>query len=410
MRISDYWFPDEIWFHEYLTPSIPWRDLNLLKEVPESGRGNYGVEMSAYANIDGIRYEPGQLIVVETKEEMKQLLGSVPPPRGMVFPWFDRIVPSSLILPHTRQIEAGPYRLGLQNRIAKSFLILTGLVGVAWFVPDLLVFALLGGIYFGLFPLVDASMAWFRRIEKLSVNELNHSLVNGALFSRWISTKKLNGLKVALGVLVLIFVGQVVVTLPDSLMAAALLHNEVFKQGEWWRVITAGLMHGGPVHILFNGMALYSLGRVLSALVSSSVLSFVFTASVITGSLASLYLRGATEIPSVGASGGILGCLGFLLVLSYKFRKELPEWLSSSLIQSMIVLVIIGLLGKQFIDNAAHAGGLAGGSLIALLMYPKLSLGAEKDSILTKALGIVSLLVLVAGVGKVAIELWALKG
>lgn len=409
LRISDYWFPDEVWFRQYLTPSIPWSDLELLKEVPESGRGNYGVEMSAYANIDGIRYSPGELVVVETKEEMKLLLASVTQPRGLIFPWFDRIVPGSLLFPHTRQIEAGPYRLRLQNQIARSFLITAGLVGVAFYFPQFMMLALLGGMIYGLFPLVDASMAWFRRVENLSVDDLNRSVVNGELFRRWVLTKKTLGLKMALGVLVALFLGQIAVGLEKSIMAAALVETAVVEEGEWWRIVTAGLLHGNLIHILFNGMALFSLGRVLSALVSSSLLSLVFTVSVVTGSLASMFLR-AGDALSVGASGGILGCLGFLLVLSHKFRKELPDGLRSSLIQSTIVLAIFGLLGSQFIDNAAHAGGLAGGAVIALLMYPKLSLGSHNDSTLLKALGFVSGLVLLAGVAKVAIELWALNG
>ncbi len=409
MRISDYWFPDEVWFRKYLTTSIPWSDLNLLKQVPESGKGSYGVEMSAYAKIDGIRYEPGQLVVVETKEEMKQLLASIPQPRGLIFPWFDRIVPGSLLFPHTRQIEGGPYRLGLKNRIAKSFLITAGLVGVAFYFPDLMMLALLGGMIYGLFPLVDASMAWFRRVENLSVDDLNRRVVNGELFRRWVLTKKTMGLKVALGVLVALFLGQMTVGIEPSIMAASLVEKAVVEQGEWWRIITAGLMHGNLIHILFNGMALFSLGRVLSALVSSSLLSFVFTVSVVTGSLASMFLR-AGDALSVGASGGILGCLGFLLVLSHKFRKELPDGLRSSLIQSTIVLAIFGLLGSRFIDNAAHAGGLAGGAVIALVMYPKLRLGAHGESVFLKGLGFASLLVLAAGVAKVAFELWALNG
>ncbi|MDF1738690.1 MAG: rhomboid family intramembrane serine protease [Verrucomicrobiales bacterium] len=409
LRISDHWFPDEVWFREYLTPSIPWSTLDLLTLVPESARGSYGVEMSDYATVDGIRYEPGQLVMVETTEEMKQLLASIPSPRGLIFPWFDRIVPGSLLFPHTRQIDGESYRLRLKNRIAKSFLITAGLVGVAWYFPEFMMLALLGGMIYGLFPLVDSAMAWFRRVENLPVEELNRSVVNGELFRRWVLTKKTLGLKVALGVLVAIFLGQMAVGIEPSILAAALVEKAVVGKGEWWRIITAGLMHGNVIHILFNGMALFSLGRVLSALVSPALLSFVFTLSVVTGSLASMFLR-AGDALSVGASGGILGCLGFLLVLSHKFRKELPDGLRSSLIQSTIVLAIFGLLGSQFIDNAAHAGGLAGGALIAILMYPGLRLGAHRESVFVKALGFASLLVLAAGGAKVALELWALRG
>jgi len=139
------------------------------------------------------------------------------------------------------------------------------------------------------------------------------------------------------------------------------------------------------------------------ALVSPAFLSFVFLFTVVTGSLASLWL--GSGVPSVGASGGILGCLGFLLVVTQKFKKELPGYLQASLIQSTLVVAIFGALGSQFIDNAAHAGGLLGGIVLGVLFHPWMRLAPTSTRPLIRLISWISLVVLVGGVVKIAMEL-----
>jgi len=177
------------------------------------------------------------------------------------------------------------------------------------------------------------------------------------------------------------------------------VRERVLEDGEWWRVVTTGLMHGNVIHILFNGMALYSLGRVLVALVSPAFLSFVFLFTVVTGSLSSLWL--GPGVPSVGASGGILGCLGFLLVVTLKFKKELPGYLRANLVQATIVVAVFGALGNKFIDNAAHAGGLLGGIALGLLACPWMRLAPGSTRPVFRVLSGVSIVILLGGVVKI---------
>jgi membrane associated rhomboid family serine protease len=95
------------------------------------------------------------------------------------------------------------------------------------------------------------------------------------------------------------------------------------------------------------------------------VLVFFFSASV--GGEASARLL---EAPSVGASGGLMGWLGFLLVFETLHQSLVPRRARRRLAAGVILTALIGLIGYRYIDNAAHAGGLLAGMLYAIIVFP----------------------------------------
>ena len=403
--VLDSWPKGEVWFRPLIPEELPWGREALLADVPSSAAGAYGARVGAYTRIDGERYEPGQIIVVESEADFRRLFPSLGGATELIFPWYGKLVPAPLITPYRQRIDLAGYRADARARFLKALILSVALVAVAFFVRDLMILALLGAMIYGLHPLVESGMAWLRRVDLLSVDDLNRRMVSFEFFRRWIMNRPTHWIKVGLGLLIAVFVAQVVVGRDSSIEAAALVKSRVIDGGEWWRIVTSGLMHGSNLHILFNGMALYSLGRVLVALVSPSLLSFVFLFTVVTGSLASLWL-GSGQATSVGASGGILGCLGFLLVVTLKFKASLPGYLRANLIQSTLVVSIFGLLGNQFIDNAAHGGGLLGGVVLGLLFFPWLRLAPETTPPFLRGLSWLSLAILMGGVAKIGLELW----
>jgi len=365
------------------------------------------VQVVDYITLDGVRYQPEDIIAVDNREEMAELLTRVPKISGIILPWYDRIVPPGLLRPHENQVDLKTYRARLTGTFFNGFLVTTAGVAGAYVFPEYMAIALILATLYGLFPLVDAVMEWTRRVDRIPVSELNARVVNLELFQRWLPTRKSGPLKIGIAILVLLFLGQFWVGIGPSVEAAALVKRSVVENGEWWRMITGGLLHGDPIHILFNGMAFYSLGRVIVSLVSPSLLSIVFLFTVITGSLASLGWMDI-EGKSVGASGGILGCLGFLLVLTWKFKADLPRYLQAACIRATIVMAIFGLLGHRFIDNAGHAGGFLGGLMLGLVFYPYLKLADGTTTLPIRMLSILSLSILISGVAKVVYELWGL--
>ncbi len=84
------------------------------------------------------------------------------------------------------------------------------------------------------------------------------------------------------------------------------------------------------------------------------------------------FLFKSSDVLSAGASGALFGLVGVLFVFGIKFRHELPEGFKRAFGTGMLPIIMInlfiGYLGRGFIDNAAHVGGLLSGALIALVV------------------------------------------
>ncbi len=152
-----------------------------------------------------------------------------------------------------------------------------------------------------------------------------------------------------------------------SIVSAGLI-KDLFRAGEWWRMITGIFVHGGMLHFFFNMSALTALGRQLEILGRRAVLFAVFLFSGLVGSVFSIVFM--PDANSVGASGGLLGMIGFLAVLGIKRRKLLPPDYVKSILISTGLIGSMGILGYQLIDNAAHLGGFLTGAALAMLWVP----------------------------------------
>jgi len=149
----------------------------------------------------------------------------------------------------------------------------------------------------------------------------------------------------------------------------------IFYRGEWWRLITAGYLHGGLLHIGMNLWVLFDLGPQVNQAFGTARFLTIYTVSSVTGYLASLYWSPAV---SIGASAGLVGLIGAMIVLGTLHRSALGAALRRQYIQWMIYLVIFGLVIPN-VDNAAHFGGFAGGFVVAYLAGTPSFSGAREN-------------------------------
>jgi rhomboid protease GluP len=178
-------------------------------------------------------------------------------------------------------------------------------------------------------------------------------------FAEWLKKKSVSGYTVAV-VAAIIIVGfaQVLAGDKESIEAAGLVKSAVW-QGQIWRLSTATLMHVNFMHFWMNFLGLLYLAKTIEQTIRRCFVPIVFFLSGICGSLLSLLLYPHTT--SVGASGGILGLLGFLTIEVWLAHERYPINYLRRLLEGIVFTGVLGLIGFSFIDNGAHLGGLLGG-------------------------------------------------
>jgi membrane associated rhomboid family serine protease len=149
-------------------------------------------------------------------------------------------------------------------------------------------------------------------------------------------------------------------------------------KGQWWRWMAACFLHGGILHIAMNMASLFSLGALAERLCGPRRFLGLYLFCGLVASILSA-LCGKAGIPSVGASGAIVGLAGALMAPQFRrdprFPKDLSGRLFSWLARPIGFLFVLGF-GLQFLDlpvqfdNFAHLGGLLCGFGVAYIYPP----------------------------------------
>ena len=149
----------------------------------------------------------------------------------------------------------------------------------------------------------------------------------------------------------------------------------MFELGRWWTPLSAGLLHGGLLHLFFNMMSLRNLAPGVAHLYGPGRMVIIFTGSSVCGFLASsgvnllhLPIPGLTGGRlTLGASAGICGLLGALI---YYGRRTGNRYIKSQTWNWILPLLAFGFFMRGIIDNWAHIGGFVGGWLLAMWLDP----------------------------------------
>lgn len=202
-----------------------------------------------------------------------------------------------------------------------------------------------------------------------------------------------------IGLLTLIFAGELLVSgdiigpTNGTLIALGGLIKEPTLGGEYYRLITAGFLHGSYVHLILNGIAFFISGMILEKLIGRAWLLSLFIMSVVGGSALSL-MWNSPQTLSVGASGGIMGMLmtSFVVANRLPFSAEKTQILMHSMYMLIPALIPISMRKEGMnVDYAAHFGGAIVGLIISLFIYKSWSTktGEPGFLVLAKALAVV---------------------
>lgn len=141
--------------------------------------------------------------------------------------------------------------------------------------------------------------------------------------------------------------------------------NRGLAQGEYWRLITAGFLHGGLMHFLMNTWVMLGVSSTVEETFGQKRMVIIYFLATVTGFMASSLWSPAL---SVGASAGLFGLIGAMIAAGsmagtlqgLAVKQQYKSWAIYSLIFG-----VVASFGMLAVDNAAHVGGLAGGFVAA---------------------------------------------
>jgi len=136
--------------------------------------------------------------------------------------------------------------------------------------------------------------------------------------------------------------------------------NEIHH--DYYRLLTAGFLHDGLLHIAFNMLFLYFMGQMLEPAIGRLNFSVVYFVSLLAGSFGALLF--SPQIPTVGASGACFGVLGALIVVAY--YRGISIWQSG--LGLTLLINIVFSLSVSGISIGGHLGGVLGGAICGWLI------------------------------------------
>ncbi|MBM7616636.1 rhomboid protease GluP [Weissella uvarum] len=172
------------------------------------------------------------------------------------------------------------------------------------------------------------------------------------------------------GVMVLVFCIELVLSRSLSINSRVLYemggaYSLSILHGEWWRLLTAGFLHGSFLHIACNLVVFVWMGRMLEPLLGASGFLILFVNGVLAGNLLSLWLSPVLTL-NIGASGGIFSFFASFIVF-WLTAWHRQYWQEQA--KGMAAFVVLSLVLNIMSPNVSvwgHVGGFIGGLVLTL--------------------------------------------
>lgn len=133
---------------------------------------------------------------------------------------------------------------------------------------------------------------------------------------------------------------------------------------EWFRLVTAGFLHFGILHIAMNMILLVQLGGMLERSLGHVRFALLYTACLLGGSLGVLIIEGDSGGLHGGASGAVFGLMGAAAVgLQRRGVNVLQTGIGTTLILNLVLTFAI-----PGVSIGGHLGGVVVGALLGLVL------------------------------------------
>ena len=182
-----------------------------------------------------------------------------------------------------------------------------------------------------------------------------------------------------MGITVVIYLAQM--STNGEVTKLGVLYGPAVQHGQWWRMISAGFLHGNVLHIAFNMYLLFVLGPQLERLFGSQRLLLIYFGAMLGSSMSVMLFD--WEHFTLGASGAALGLAGAMGVALHE--RGVPPQKSP-----VFGLVVLNLALPLLVPNISfwgHFGGIAAGALMGYLLIWIPIRGAGKSQLNSLSMG-----------------------
>ena len=136
--------------------------------------------------------------------------------------------------------------------------------------------------------------------------------------------------------------------------------------GQWWRLLTAGFLHGGLWHVAVNSWSLFILVTEVEQFYGTSRFIVAYILSTFTGFLFAYYFAASAMSWALGASAAAFGLFGIMLAMGVLHRSDpLAQAVRAHYSQWLIIGLVMSFMPG--VSLSAHLGGLAGGFLVGIV-------------------------------------------
>lgn len=166
---------------------------------------------------------------------------------------------------------------------------------------------------------------------------------------------------------------------PDFFKQSMFSIRHIRERNQWYRLVTAGFLHGSPLHLFVNMFSLYIFGPTVEMVLGTATFLIVYFGSLLAADAFSLAFKWKEpEYNAVGASGAVSG-----VVLSYctfaPFENlyflgivPIPAIVFAGLYMAYTTFV---MNRESRIAHEAHLGGALGGIVLTLLLRQEAIVG-----------------------------------
>jgi membrane associated rhomboid family serine protease len=178
----------------------------------------------------------------------------------------------------------------------------------------------------------------------------------------------------------------------------ALFGPYVVHLHEYYRLLTAGFLHDGLIHVAFNMLFLFFMGPMLEPAIGRLNFCVVYFVSLLAGSFGALLF--SPGLPTVGASGACFGVLGALIVVAH--YRGISIWQSG--LGLTLLINIVFSLSVSGISIGGHLGGVVGGAICGWLIVQlgerrRIQAAAIAACLMVAALSVIGAIAVAGGAG-----------